>query len=404
MRLGLNILTTFLHSLKPRKLISGSRNTYLPNIFVRHNPHLAARAARLRATKSAGRIRTSAAAPSFTTTTNTDGRNNGTHRRHRRHTRSLRRSTTNASAAAAVFPAQVPSYPQPPGAYACAAPPNIAPNSDTDSAPLLAQKVFFDALYKQRAVLIRAADERREAAEAGERLQRAEEDAEFMRLLAEDQRKAQEAQRRAEEERRLKEEIEARERRRRRKREAEERRRKRAERLERVRLEQERLDQELRAQERLEQERREQERREQERREREQEARRQRVAAEAALAEQVAEWHRFYEKKWAVLRADVQVHPLAFSDIPWPLFGIPASAEDITLERVQEFLCHPQRESVQSAGPAKSLRSEMLRWHPDKFNAKMLNKVVEGEREVVLEAAGKVARFLTQLTAEMQGR
>ncbi|KAF8268321.1 hypothetical protein EI94DRAFT_1578099, partial [Lactarius quietus] len=93
-----------------------------------------------------------------------------------------------------------------------------------------------------------------------------------------------------------------------------------------------------------------------------------------------------------------------FSDIPWPLFGVPMSAEDITLERVQEFLCHPQRESVLSAGAVKSLRSEMLRWHPDKFNAKVINKVIEGEREEVMEAAGKVARFLTQLTAEMQGR
>ena len=403
MRLGLNIVTTFLHSLKPRKLIFSSRNTYLPKIFARNNPRLAARAARLRASKSARSIRISAA-PSFTSTL--DGM--GTNRRHRRHARSLRRSTTNVATA---FPAPVPSYPQPPGAYACA-PPSNAPDTttipDESSTPLVAQKVFFDELYKQRAVLMRAADERRA---------RAEEDAEFLRLLAEDQRKAQEAHLRAEaeeaqlraeeqrleEERRLKEVIEVKERRRRR----EERRRRRAareERMERVRLEQERLDQELLEQERLEQERLEQECREQERREREQEALRQRAAAEAALAQQVAEWHRVYEEKWTLLRADVQLRPLAFSDIPWPLFGVPASAEDITLVRVQEFLCHPQRESVQSAGLVKSLRSEMLRWHPDKFNAKMLNKVVEGEREAVMEAAGKVARFLTQLTAEIQGR
>jgi hypothetical protein len=403
MRLGLNIVTTFLHSLKPRKLISGSRNTYFPKIFARHNPRLAARAARLRASKSARSIRTSAA-PSFTSTA--DG--TGTNRRHRRYARSLRRSTTNA---ATVFPAPVPSYPQPPGAYACA-PPNSMPDTTTmpdipagGSTPLVAQKVFFDELYKQRAVLMRAAEEQRA---------RAEEDAEFLRLLAEDQRKAHEAHLRAEaeeqrleEERRVKEEIELKERRRRRKREAEERRRRRAareERREKVRLEQERLDQELLEWERLEQERREQERRDQERREREQEALRQKTAAEVTLAQQVAEWLRVYEEKWTLLRTDVQLRPLAFSDIPWPLFGVPASAEDITLVRVQEFLCHPQRESVQGAGLIKSLRSEMLRWHPDKFNAKMLNKVVEGEREAVMEAAGKVARFLTQLSAEIQGR
>jgi hypothetical protein len=387
MRLGLNILATFLHSLKPRKLLSAPRNTYLPTIFARHNPRLAARAARLRASKSASRIsfRTSAAAPSFTST------DTGTQHRRRRYTRSLRRSTT-----AAVLPAQVPSYPQPPGAFACAAAPSNAdanaPDGDSTT-PLAAQKVFFEELYKQRAVLMRATEERQ---------RRVEEDAEYMRLLSEDQRKAQEALRRAEaeetqrrleeerieEERRLQEAIEAKERRRRRKHEAEERRRRRAareERKEQARLEQERLEQERREQERLEQERREREQKE-------------------ALCRSVAEWHRCYDEKWAVLRADVQVNPLAFVDIPWPLFGIPANAEDITLVRVQEFLCHPQREAVLSAGLVKSLRSEMLRWHPDKFNAKVLNKIMEGDREAVMEAAGKVARFLTQLTAEMKGR
>ncbi|KAH9059572.1 hypothetical protein EDB87DRAFT_766623 [Lactarius vividus] len=233
MRLGLNILTTFLHSLKPRKLLSSSRNTYLPNVFVRHNPRLAARAARLRATKSVGRIRTRpvSAAPSIATSiADETAPRNDTQHRQRRRARALKRSTN-----AVAVRTQVPSYPQPPGAYACAAPtdvPNDAPatSHDADPASLVAQKIFFEALFKQRATLLRAADERRSAAEAAAR-QRAEEDAEYLRLLAEDQRKSQEAQRRAEaeeaarraeEERRLKEEMEAQERRRRREREAEE--------------------------------------------------------------------------------------------------------------------------------------------------------------------------------------
>lgn len=404
MRVGLNILTAFLHSLKTRKLLSSSRNTYLPNIFVRRNPRLAAQAARLRATKSAGRIRTRpvsvsvSAAPSFTSTAadrtaprRRDSRS-GTRRR-RPYTRHLQRNTNAA--------AQVPSYPQPPGAYVCAlggVPKTPAGDNEANHpAPLVTQKVFFDALYKERAVLLRAADERRarerEAAEAEAqaRLRRAEEDAEYLRLLAEDRRKAQEAQGRAEaeaaaarwaeEQRRAEEEMVVEERRRRRKREAEERRRRHAAR----------------------EERRERERREQEERH-EQETLRRRAAADATLAQRVTEWHHFYEERWAVLRADVRLRPLGFSDIPWPLFGIATSGEDITLLRIQEFLCHPQREAVQSAGQAKSIRSEMLRWHPDKFNGKVLNMVVEGDREAVKEAAGNVARILTQLATEMQGR
>ncbi|KAI9429198.1 hypothetical protein H4582DRAFT_1797880, partial [Lactarius indigo] len=89
--------------------------------------------------------------------------------------------------------------------------------------------------------------------------------------------------------------------------------------------------------------------------------------------------------------------PLGFSDIPWPLFCVATSAADITPAHVQEFLCHPQRESVQSVGLAKTIRSEMLRWHPDKFNGKVLNEVMESDREAVREAAGEIARILVQL-------
>jgi hypothetical protein len=52
----------------------------------------------------------------------------------------------------------------------------------------------------RNAVLLRAADERREASEAEARQHNAKEDAEYLQLLAEDQRRALEAQRRAEEE------------------------------------------------------------------------------------------------------------------------------------------------------------------------------------------------------------
>ena len=58
---------------------------------------------------------------------------------------------------------------------------------------------------------------------------------------------------------------------------------------------------------------------------------------------------------------------------------------------------HPLHEHIQGPGgaQAKSIRSEMLRWHPDKFNGKVLGKVIEGHREAVKEGAGRVARILS---------
>jgi len=44
------------------------------------------------------------------------------------------------------------------------------------------------------------------------------------------------------------------------------------------------------------------------------------------------------------------------------------------------------------------VRMEILKWHPDKFNAKVLGKVIDAAQ--VAEGAGLVARFLTQIMEE----
>lgn len=56
--------------------------------------------------------------------------------------------------------------------------------------------------------------------------------------------------------------------------------------------------------------------------------------------------------------------------IPWPVFENVRGVEDVTRERVQD-----------GEAQAKSMHSELLRWHPDKFNGKVPCKVVEGDRE-----------------------
>jgi hypothetical protein len=130
------------------------------------------------------------------------------------------------------------------------------------------------------------------------------------------------------------------------------------------------------------------------------------AAAEAERPQQEAEALQIYEAKWGALlrpgKGQVVVAPrsLGFGDVPWPLFGAVGSVEDVTWQRVREFVFHPQRSSVQGTYKAKSIRLELLRWHPDKFERNVLDKIVQGDREAVKEAAGNVARFLTELTME----
>ncbi|KAF8505412.1 hypothetical protein F5888DRAFT_1915047 [Russula emetica] len=143
----------------------------------------------------------------------------------------------------------------------------------------------------------------------------------------------------------------------------------------------------------MEKERQEREHRENERRERED--------AERNLAMRIG----LYEDKWAALRGNViGAEHLSFDDIPWPSLENVRCIEDITEERVLEFVSHPLREHVHCAGggQARSLRSEMLRWHPDKFEGKVLGTVVNDHREAVREAAGLVARILTTFSAKMR--
>jgi hypothetical protein len=203
----------------------------------------------------------------------------------------------------------------------------------------------------EEAEYARLLEEDRRKAEAAHR--RAENE-EFARLLHEDMRKAQEAHRRA---------VEQEERQRQAEREA------------------------------MERACHEQERREQESRERE--------AVQSSPVTRL----RLYEDKWAALRGNtVGIEHIGFYDIPWPSFENVIGVWDITEERVLTFVCHPLHEHIHGpgGGQAKSLRSEMLRWHPDKFEGKVLGKVVEGDREAVREAAGRVARILTTFSARMR--
>ncbi|KAI0329475.1 hypothetical protein GY45DRAFT_1236139, partial [Cubamyces sp. BRFM 1775] len=70
---------------------------------------------------------------------------------------------------------------------------------------------------------------------------------------------------------------------------------------------------------------------------------------------------------------------------------------DVTLERVRAFVFHPFRESIQGKTPKEILKTEVLRWHPDKFDAIIGPKVLDDDWEKTKEAAGLVARWLTTL-------
>ncbi|KAI0654535.1 hypothetical protein C8Q70DRAFT_884765, partial [Cubamyces menziesii] len=70
---------------------------------------------------------------------------------------------------------------------------------------------------------------------------------------------------------------------------------------------------------------------------------------------------------------------------------------EITLERVHEFVFHPSRHTIVEKTRKEVLKTELLRWHPDKFDALIHRKVRSEDWGRTKEAAGLVARWITRL-------
>lgn len=184
-------------------------------------------------------------------------------------------------------------------------------------------------------------------------------------------------------------------------------RREEAQRAEMERLHQERLAREAAEREarRLEEERQRQARlREAEERARAEQAKLAAAQAERERAAKTAEdplQHAFfvYEGKWKELKNGLSPNfrKLSATELPWPVFFNVAEPADITEARVAEFLLHPARPEAQGKARRLVLKMEVVRWHPDRFDTKVLPAMAEDEKEKTSEIAGHVTRILTKL-------
>ncbi|KAF8479856.1 hypothetical protein JB92DRAFT_2767173 [Gautieria morchelliformis] len=99
-----------------------------------------------------------------------------------------------------------------------------------------------------------------------------------------------------------------------------------------------------------------------------------------------------YENQWEVMATATK---LRFRSIPWPMLT-PVSSPDMLLPiYIAAFILNPQHSQGKSR--KDRLREALLRWHPDRFEAKWLKKVVEEERDSVQEGVGCVVRALNDL-------
>ncbi|KAF8590767.1 hypothetical protein K439DRAFT_1627502 [Ramaria rubella] len=120
-----------------------------------------------------------------------------------------------------------------------------------------------------------------------------------------------------------------------------------------------------------------------------------------------------YDKAWE--RLVLSIRPtktftfrkvsFSFTDVPWPILRQPADTnngtthtidlKDITEPAVAKFLLDPRRDPKKSR--RERLRDAMLRYHPDKFEGRVLPRIIPEDRERVQEGVGIVMKCLNEL-------
>ena len=74
----------------------------------------------------------------------------------------------------------------------------------------------------------------------------------------------------------------------------------------------------------------------------------------------------------------------------------PSNPDDISLSLIDAYIQSPLYPH-KSRTPKDRIKDHIKRWHPDSFDAKLLRKVVENEKERVKLGAGNVAKYLSNL-------
>jgi len=113
-----------------------------------------------------------------------------------------------------------------------------------------------------------------------------------------------------------------------------------------------------------------------------------------------------YERRWVELHESRSnsAADLGFGDIPWPVSGVVPDQSHLTAQAVSAFLFCTEEEGVGDAERARlrkeELRGTMLRFHPDKFEGRVILQVKSEERVAVREGANAVTRAVRELMAK----
>ena len=109
-----------------------------------------------------------------------------------------------------------------------------------------------------------------------------------------------------------------------------------------------------------------------------------------------------YRRKWGVASAMAdRGEPIAYADVPWP-FDPESSRGEPDECAVREVLLGGMK-IVAGDDARRALRAEMLRWHPDKFHARIGGHVAVSDKERVRAGVNVVASVVARLFKRSAG-
>lgn len=104
----------------------------------------------------------------------------------------------------------------------------------------------------------------------------------------------------------------------------------------------------------------------------------------------------FAEHDWQWERLKT-LDDLGWDNFPWPVFEKPTEPEELTSVAINAYVLSPHHPTDKSKTATDRIKSQIKKWHLDRFETKMLRRVREEEREKVREGARSVALTLNEM-------
>ncbi|KAF9029157.1 hypothetical protein BDZ89DRAFT_914469, partial [Hymenopellis radicata] len=102
-----------------------------------------------------------------------------------------------------------------------------------------------------------------------------------------------------------------------------------------------------------------------------------------------------HEALWSKVNRG-EVDKLTWRTFPWPMLRRPPEPENITAGAIEAYVLNPHHPAAAKAERDR-VKEQIRRWHPDRFDNRVLLKVSEEDKETVRRGAAEVVRGLNDL-------